>query len=56
MGNWNMGFFFYLLYFITLPMRLLIITIPSRVIGIFSKDKAIDYVLKNDWLDRWLGL
>lgn len=49
-----MGFWFYVKVIITLPIRLLVITMPSLVIRIFSKDKAIEYVMKNDWLNGWL--
>jgi hypothetical protein len=54
LGDWYMGFWFYVKFIITLPIRILLITIPASLIRLFSKDKAIDYVLKNDWLDKWL--
>lgn len=56
MGSWTMGLWFWLMFLITLPLRVLIITIPSMIIRLFSKEKAMNYVLKNDWLDKWLDL
>lgn len=49
-----LGFKFYVKLLIVFPFGLLFLTFPYLLMKVFSKDKAMHFALKNDWLDKWL--
>ena len=56
MGTWSFGLDFWIKFWVTLPIRLLLFS-PYWVIMPFSEERAINYSLKNkplNVIDEWI--